>query len=77
MDIKIKILETHGIYVKDQEVEMSIAQGQQWINSGYAALVGAGIVAERRGAKPKEEPKEEAKGEPKPKAKKAKPEAKG
>ena len=37
--INVRILENRGIYVKGQEVEMARAQGEQWINGGFAEYV--------------------------------------
>ncbi len=67
--MNVVILEDRGIYKKGQEVEMDRAQGEQWINGGFAEYVPP--VAKK--AKPKPEPKaEEEKPKKAAKSKKAK-----
>ena len=59
--ITVRILEDKGIYLAGREVEMTRAQGEQWINSEFAEYV-----------PPAAKPKAEVKAKPKTKVKKAK-----
>jgi hypothetical protein len=62
--MKIRILEDRGIYTVGAEVEMSYAQGQQWLNSGFAEHVVEKPKAKlkpKKVEKPKAEPTEKVK----------------
>ncbi len=59
--MQIRILEARGIYKEGQEVDLTTAHAEQWVNSGFAEFV----VQERPAKKPAEKKPVAKKVEPK------------